>query len=179
MKAPAQVPFLAYCMNCNAVCPGTRAGAFPFFGERRPPIRFPGLQVSWLHSVPTYTDKSEKQTWKKRRFFAIISMSCFLREKDTEKPGPVLLHKRGCRNNSPAKSKKAVVLYRKVLNNRLLCCIIELPKTKYKKARILYSNEKQKSSSFTIKFRNLHSERRSGIQVLSIVFRKFVSEKMK
>lgn len=97
MKAPAQVPFLAYCMNCNAVCPGTRAGAFPFFGERRPPIRFPGLQVSWLHSVPTYTDKSEKQTWKKRRFFAIISTSCFLREKDTEKPGPVLLHKRGCR----------------------------------------------------------------------------------
>lgn len=28
---------------------------------------------------------------------------------------------RCCRNKSPAKSKKAVVLYPKVLNNRLLC----------------------------------------------------------
>ena len=62
--------------------------------------------------------------------------------------------KRGCRINDTPKKKKAVVLYRKALNNRLLCCIIELPQTTHKKARILYSNEKQKSSSFTIKFRN-------------------------
>ena len=54
----------------------------------------------------------------------------------------------------PQKVQKQPLFTEKILSGCLLWCIIKLPQKICTKARYLYNNEREKSSVFTIKFRN-------------------------
>ena len=62
-------------------------------------------------------------------------------------------------------TKRRTVHARKVLNGSLLSCIIKSPKITNRKARILYHNERQKSTGITDGIGNKNCRERSGTEI--------------